>query len=301
MINIPNVNWTTSFAQKIYCQLFYSFSNIQNWIRDEIIHLIHQKSQQKYDSLFGLRDLSQYAVLESNNGVTYYLWQGTVFDVNQPTYAVTHGWCSGGARDGDFQDLLAAIKNHIPDANIIFVDWTTYSNHINYAFVKKNTLKVGDLIGHFLVDLGADSSMITLIGHSMGAHVLGNTGANYTEETGNLINTIIALEPAGPLFRNISKCQRLDDGDAEHVIAFHSTATFGYGDMIGNVDIFLNDWSNSRQPGSNGITTLKSSHTYPIFVLSDLLEGKTFKQRDHSLFALNSLYTWPGCYHFTTQ
>lgn len=301
MINIPNLDWSTFCDQKTSRQLFYNSSNIKNWIKNKIIRPFHQETQQKHDNLFGLRDLSQYTILAIHSGVTYYLWQNNSFDINQPTYAITHGWCSGGAKDGIFQHLLASIKNYIPNANIIFVDWTAYSNHINYAFVKKNTLKVGNLIGHFLVELGVDASMTTLIGHSLGAHVFGNTGANYTERTGNLINTIIALEPAGPLFKDISKCQRLDNGDAEHVVAFHSTTIFGYGDMIGDVDIYLNDWSNSKQPGSNGITTLKSSHSYPIFVLSDLLGGKIFKQRDHSLFALNSLYTWPGSYHFTTQ
>ncbi|MEM9219069.1 MAG: hypothetical protein AAGD25_32640 [Cyanobacteria bacterium P01_F01_bin.150] len=301
MINSPTLNRTASFAQKMPSRLFYSLNSMQNWIKGEILYPVQQKVQQEYDSLFGLRDLNQHTVLERINGVTYYLWQNTRLDVNQPTYVVTHGWCSGGARDGDFQGLLASIKNYIPNANIIFVDWTAYSNHINYAFVRKNTLKVGDLIGHFLIRLGINASMTTLIGHSMGAHALGNTGAYYTEKTGNLINTIIALEPAGPLFKNVSKYQRLNNGDAEHVIALHSTTIFGYGDMIGDVDIYLNDWSNNKQPGSNGITNLKSSHTYPIFVLSDLLDGKTFKQGDYSLFAINSLYTWPGSYYFTTQ
>ncbi|MEM9482222.1 MAG: hypothetical protein AAGA83_00870 [Cyanobacteria bacterium P01_F01_bin.116] len=308
MINILNLNRTNQlpnssaiFAQKIYRQLFYSFSNIQNWIKNEIIHPVDQKVRQKCNGFLGLRDLSQCTLLEKKNGVIYYLWQNTSFDVNRTTYVVTHGWCSGGARDGDFQDLLVAIKNHIPDANVIFVDWTEYANHLNYTFVKKNTLKVGALLGDFLANLGVNSSKVSLIGHSLGAHILGNAGASYAEQTGNAINTIIALEPAGPLFKDTSKCQRLDDGDAEHVIAFHSTTIFGYSEMIGDVDIFLNDWINSKQPGASGIMALKSSHTYPILVLADLLKGKTFQQRDHSFLSLNSLYDWSGSYHCTTQ
>lgn len=61
-------------------------------------------------------------------------------------------------------------------------------------------------LGNFLASLGVNSSRIILIGHSLGTHILGNAGASYAEQTGDAINTIIALEPAGPSFKDTSNC-----------------------------------------------------------------------------------------------
>lgn len=63
----------------------------------------------------------------------------------------------------------------------------------------------------------------------------------------------------------------------------------------------LTTWANNTQPGSSGLIPFKSSHTYPIFVLTDLFEGKTFQQDDNSLFALTHLYTGSGSYDIDTN
>ncbi|MEM9214811.1 MAG: hypothetical protein AAGD25_10745 [Cyanobacteria bacterium P01_F01_bin.150] len=242
----------------------------------------------------GIKNLNTYSLLKSCHGVNYYLWNGSEFNPNQPTFIVTHGWRAKGAKSGVFQKLLAAIKARATHANVILVDWTEYSTSLNYTTVKNNTLKVGDWVRNFLIDLKINPATTTLIGHSLGAHILGNAGDGYRKEIGRSINTIIALEPAGPLYSTTCKGQRLDDGDAAHVVALHSTDFIGYKGAIGDVDIYLNDWSYDSQSGLNGLLSAGLRHLYPVLVLTDLFEGKRFKQGDNSSFSLTCLYTRSG-------
>lgn len=71
------------------------------------------------------------------------------------------------------------------NVNIIAVDWSTISMSYNYPKVAQDTLAIGKDVGGFIDALvqkyhisGKD---IHLIGHSLGAHVMGNA-AYYTKE-----------------------------------------------------------------------------------------------------------------------
>ena len=68
-------------------------------------------------------------------------------------------------------------------------------------------------------------SKITLIGHSIGAHIMGDVG-NRLKELKQSVGTIIGLDPAGPCFfrpeRNDS--QRLDKNDADYVQGIYTNA-----------------------------------------------------------------------------
>lgn len=267
-----------------------------NSFKSKVVGFASKKINPTNRALIGLKDLDTYSFLGSYDAVNYYLWQQSNFDPCQPTFVIVHGWRAKGAKSGYFQNLLAAIKAYAAHANIILVDWTKYSTSLIYTSVKNNTLKVGDWVGNFLIELGVDPTTTTLIGHSLGAHILGNAGAKYTKETGNSINTIIALEPAGPLYSTTCKSQRLDDGDAAHVIALHSTDFVGYKGTIGDVDIYLNDWSRDIQSGLNGLLSAGLRHLYPVLVLTELFEGRTFQQNDSSSFSLTCLYAWSGSY-----
>ena len=73
------------------------------------------------------------------------------------------------------------------------------------------------VIGHLLGSL--TKSIVDLqpalksfcIGHSLGAHVCGFTGK------ANQLDAIIGLDPAGPLFEDNSKDNRLNNTDAKKV------------------------------------------------------------------------------------
>ncbi|CAH2041622.1 unnamed protein product, partial [Iphiclides podalirius] len=69
---------------------------------------------------------------------------------------------------------------------------------------------------------GQDPKNITLIGHSLGAHIAGIASKSVRRLTGETIGRIIALDPAGPCFSNISHASRLDRDDAAFVDVIHT-------------------------------------------------------------------------------
>lgn len=52
---------------------------------------------------------------------------------------------------------------------------------------------------------------ISIIGHSLGGHAAGLTGKKVN---GGRVQTVIGLDPAGPLFSTGSPHERIDSGDA---------------------------------------------------------------------------------------
>lgn len=75
------------------------------------------------------------------------------------------------------------------DYNVIVVDWSRISkNEYIYASfqVKKVALYVASML-NFLQTMGMDPSTTTLIGHSLGAHVMGLAGHHSI----NIINYIV--------------------------------------------------------------------------------------------------------------
>lgn len=81
-------------------------------------------------------------------------------------------------------------------------------------------------------------SRVSLIGHSLGAHISGAAGKRVRN---GRINTIVGLDPAGPLFDANNPVNRLDRGDAEYVEVIHTdTNSFGIAFPIGHADFYPN-------------------------------------------------------------
>lgn len=68
---------------------------------------------------------------------------------------------------------------NVSDINIIVVDWGTAAN-VNYILASYNVAMVGRLLTdfiNFLIKEGVSADDLHLIGHSLGAHVVGIAGA----------------------------------------------------------------------------------------------------------------------------
>lgn len=66
------------------------------------------------------------------------------------------------------------------DYNVIVIDWSLISNR-PYIWASKRVMLVGRFVAtmiNFLVKHGMDSSQTMLIGHSLGAHVVGIAARN---------------------------------------------------------------------------------------------------------------------------
>jgi pancreatic triacylglycerol lipase len=117
----------------------------------------------------------------------------------------------------------------------------------------------------FLIQNGNSFSTMSIIGHSLGAHVSGIAGKS--NSLGRLskahrfnsiflfcfciigkIGTIIGLDPAGPLFSIDLPNERLASTDGDYVEVVHSDGDYsGIGRPIGQADFFPN--GGMDQPG----------------------------------------------------
>ncbi|MEL7333334.1 MAG: cadherin domain-containing protein, partial [Cyanobacteria bacterium J06560_2] len=238
--------------------------------------------------------LTTLSVSDTNSGtvdVDLTLINGAL-DTSRSTYVITHGWRSDALKDDDWKELVESVSGYAgthfaEGANVIFADWTSAASNLVYWNAAEDTEKVGDAIATYLHDAGLDPKTTTIIGHSLGSHVSGNIGEKWKSLSGDSVDLIIGLDPAGPEFEDGSLTgfgQRLDENDADKVVAFHSTAALGYDYDLGDVDFYLNEWDDLLIP-QPGQTTFFGDHAYPIELLTQLYQGQTFTQGTDSSFA----------------
>uniref|UniRef100_A0AAG5DKA1 Lipase domain-containing protein n=1 Tax=Anopheles atroparvus TaxID=41427 RepID=A0AAG5DKA1_ANOAO len=122
---------------------------------------------------------------------------GSNFNPANPTRFTIHGWNSNG-NDG----MNTNIRNRylsIGEFNVISVDWSAGAVNPNYIAARNAVGPAGAALASFidqLIAAGASPDNMYLIGFSLGAHVAGNAGKGQNGR----VNTVIALDPAGPLF-----------------------------------------------------------------------------------------------------
>ncbi|KAL0123781.1 hypothetical protein PUN28_005949 [Cardiocondyla obscurior] len=159
------------------------------------------------------------------------------FDPAKPTRFVTHGWMNSrnsvactSVRDGYLQH---------GDYNVIVIDWSSISIR-PYVWASKRVVLVGRFVAsmiNFLMKHGMDSSQTTLVGHSLGAHVVGIAARNANSD----ISYVVGLDPALPNFHLAGPGSRISSGDAKYVEIIHTNAgLLGYLVPIGDVDFYPN-------------------------------------------------------------
>lgn len=113
-----------------------------------------------------------------------------------------------------------------------------------YEWSAVNTEEIGTLIGDALVNLtaaGYPLERLQLVGHSLGAHIIGQAGRTYTEQTGDLLVRLTGLDPANPCFNEGETLSGLGRGDAHFVQVIHSDpGALGKRDQLGDVDFYPN-------------------------------------------------------------
>ena len=200
-------------------------------------------------------------------------WGNKPVDPAQNTYVLTHGLLnSADPPEAWLVEMANGIKARDPNANIILTKWDT-SNPLLYPVYAAQTNFAGNELAHFLVNNKLNPQKITLIGHSLGAHLSGAAGRDYRALTGTPLNLIVGLDPAGPMFeQNFTGTFRLDPTDAARVVGIHTSKTFGYDFPLGHLDVFPNS-NNLLQPGA---TNAIDNHGYATTLFNELLRGKTY-------------------------
>lgn len=162
------------------------------------------------------------------------------------------------------------------------VDWSVYGETINYISAKRNTLKAGKEIAEFIdwthLKGGLSFKTLTVVGHSLGSHVAGIIGKNVTK---GVINSIIGLDPAMPLFALDKPDSRLAISDAFYVETIQTNGgKNGFYNPIGKASFYANGGKN--QPGCKYDINGNCAHARSVELYVDALENE-----DNNNFMVN--------------
>lgn len=120
------------------------------------------------------------------------------------------------------------LLNQPGNYNVIALDWSKGADKFNYFQSACNTRVTGAMLGYFVNRLkivtGLTLSLVHLVGHSLGAHVVGDAGAKIQNLTGEKVSRITGLDPAGPRFYDNNPATGLDETDGNLVDVIHTNA-----------------------------------------------------------------------------
>lgn len=191
----------------------------------------------------------------------------TNFDSKKENVFVAHGWTNdrNSAVNTQIRGSIFA-KN---DVNLFIIDWSGPASK-NYISAKGATVDVGKIVGAFINSIqtryGVDGSKFVLIGHSLGAHVVGCAGKVVNKE----VEHIIGLDPAGPLYSVGTSSNRIDAKDGKFVQILHTNGNLlGISSSIGDADLYPN--GGNSQPGCGIDLTGSCSHSRAYEYLAEAL------------------------------
>lgn len=176
------------------------------------------------------------------------------FDSSLPTRFVAHGFTDIG--DAPWMLQMKNEYLELEPCNVVLVDWREAAKAPNYPQAVANTRIVGAMIARLVQDMvavGASYKSFHMIGHSLGAQIMGYAGQEIQRLDNNKLRRISGLDPAGPLFESYGPVVRVDKSDADFVDIMHTDAEtlldagFGTRYSIGHVDFYPN--GGQHQPG----------------------------------------------------
>jgi len=160
-----------------------------------------------------------------------------------------HGWNGGGATTG--APIRTAWLNAI-NCNVFTIDWGAGAQTPNYILARNRVNAVGTVIAQYIdwlnLSRGQSFAAVSIAGHSLGAHVAGAAGKRTSR---GRVQSIVSLDPAGPLFTVGDSANRVHFTDAVHVENIVTDAgNLGFSNPIGHANFYPN-WGVS-QPGCAG-------------------------------------------------
>ncbi|XP_067639517.1 vitellogenin-3-like [Eurosta solidaginis] len=167
------------------------------------------------------------------------MWKSSEFDPKKKVVILATGWRTT-VNESDTTDVFAKAYNCRGDVNFVAVDAANFVDTL-YTWSALNTDEIGRNIAIGLVELTkiVPVENIHLIGHSLGAHIMGAAGRNFFYQTGKLIPRITALDPAKPCFNEGQSLAGLMRGDAEFIDVIHSDpGALGKREPTGDIDFY---------------------------------------------------------------
>ncbi|KAG9509696.1 Protein Wnt-2, partial [Fragariocoptes setiger] len=181
-------------------------------------------------------------------------------NANEPAKFITHAF--NGSSNCWIGDIIKTLgQSPKTTYNVFVLSWPNKfvpnSQGIiqGYSLVASTTRTVGSYMGNFIVryqqNIGTRLTNFHLIGHSLGAHVMGFAGKYVSSVLGDRVGRITALDAAGPCYTTGKERNRVNMYDAHYVEAIHTNAdVFGTSAAVGHRDIWVGiGEAPQQQPG----------------------------------------------------
>ncbi|XP_064541150.1 vitellogenin-1-like [Drosophila montana] len=167
------------------------------------------------------------------------LWAHQKFQQNRKLVVLASGWLN----TINYSQAIETIGRPFMcrrDINFVAVDVSRYVDTL-YTWSALNTDIIGKHIAFGLAKLHDMMPLIDihLIGHSLGAHIMGSAGLEFQRLTNRRVPRITGLDPAMPCFLKRSKFRSLSKGDAMLVDVIHTNPGFlGQRFPTGDIDFY---------------------------------------------------------------
>merc|ERR1712012_611706 len=212
------------------------------------------------------------------------------FDPTRPTKILSHGWNSHGRGYG--QDF-APIFLEVGDYNIFSIDWGDLESWISYPTAAIRTTAVGRHAAglvQLMVEAGSTLADVHLVGHSLGAHVVGFLGKKVQDLGLGKVARVTGLDPAKPMFEAATEKGRIDKGDAEFVDIIHTNSgnlwdgCLSFPEALGHIDFYPGGGSHQKNGLRPGCTEICFGATCTNATIDDLIKGGCSHTRANSYF-----------------
>ncbi|KAH8419683.1 hypothetical protein KR009_000874 [Drosophila setifemur] len=167
------------------------------------------------------------------------MWKSPAFDPSKKVVILATGWTTT-VNESDTVAVFSQAYNCRGDVNFVVVDAARYVDTL-YTWSAFNTEEIGENIAKGLAKLldVVPLEKIHLIGHSLGAHIVGSAGRHLTQLTGRVVPRITGLDPAKPCFNEGEVLSGLLRGDADFIDVIHSNpGVLGKRDPLGDADFY---------------------------------------------------------------
>ncbi|XP_004535355.1 vitellogenin-1-like [Ceratitis capitata] len=180
------------------------------------------------------------------------------FDINKRVVIASSGWLTNANKSDDVLEALGKAFNCRGDTNFLGIDVGRYIQTL-YTWSSLNTKRIGEILAIALVDLTKTVPVenFHLMGHSLGAQIVGETARQYNRLTGEKIPRATGFDPAGPCFNYGQRLTTLSASDADYVDIIHTNpGVAGQANPTGDADFFVG----GRFPVQNGCLDPACSH-----------------------------------------
>ncbi|XP_062556143.1 lipase member H-like [Armigeres subalbatus] len=168
---------------------------------------------------------------------------------------IVHGW-NGNISKPFMRKLIQNYVLHV-NSSVCLVEWSGLAANEYSLVAQEGVLEVVKQLTRFVRFVhrsGLTYANMTLVGHSLGAHIAGLVGKN----VGGKIGAIYALDPAGVLFTfpvDVGEEKRLAPTDAQYVQAIYtSSGSAAMSVAAGQQNFWTNRDGAHPQPGCENVS-----------------------------------------------